>query len=95
MSITVKEALIKKYLELKSEIKDETINKLLPELDTFDISDLILFLEYTDINDTTNLKDTVISLMHFLGQSQHLDKIDKYLPVIEKFIKFYIDLKKV
>jgi hypothetical protein len=52
MSITVKEALIKKYLELKSEITDESINKLLPELDTFDISDLILFLEYTDVNDT-------------------------------------------
>jgi acyl carrier protein len=58
---TRKDKIIKKYLEIQNEIKTITDKTILPHLDSFDIVDLILYIDY--IISSSDLRETALTLI--------------------------------
>jgi len=59
---TRKDKIIKKYLEIENEIRTITDKTILPNLDSFDIVDLILYIDYI-ISSSTDLRETAQTLI--------------------------------
>ena len=59
---TRKDKIIKKYLEIENEIKKITDKSILPNLDSFYIVDLILYIDYI-ISSSTDLQETAQTLI--------------------------------
>jgi hypothetical protein len=85
--------LTKKYIEFKNTIQNEELKNLFPNLEDYDISDVVMFLETFD--DPDNIKSTVEYLLDFSGKTELKEKLPEVLPIIEEFILFYFKLKKL
>jgi hypothetical protein len=87
------EILTTKYLEFKNSIENEQLRELFPNLEDYDISDVVIFLENFD--DLNNIQSTVEYLLEFSGKSALKEKLPEVYPKIEEFILFYFKLKKL
>ena len=93
MTITRKELITKCYIDFQNEITDEDIKKLFPDLEDLDITDIVIFLEF--FQDLSQIKGTIVELARLYGLVVDNVKLDSVLPVIEKFLKQYFEIKKL
>ena len=91
---TRKDKIIKKYLEIESEIKKITDKSILPNLDSFDIVDLILYIDYI-ISSSTDLQETAQLLIQQNKIELTEEEIEKLIPLVENFVVFFNDFKKL
>ena len=91
---TRKDKIIKKYLEIESEIKKITDKSILPNLDSFDIVDLILYIDYI-ISSSTDLRETAQTLIKQNRIELTEEEIEKLVPLVENFVVFFNDFKKL
>jgi len=91
---TRKDKIIKKYLEIENEIKKITDKSILPNLDSFDIVDLILYIDYI-ISSSTDLQETAQTLIKQNKIELTEDEIEKLIPLVENFVVFFNDFKKL
>jgi len=91
---TRKDKIIKKYLEIESEIKKITDKSILPNLDSFDIVDLILYIDYI-ISSSTDLQETAQTLIKQNRIELTEEEIEKLIPLVENFVVFFNDFKKL
>ena len=91
---TRKDKIIKKYLEIQNEIKTITDKTILPHLDSFDIVDLILYIDYI-ISSSTDLRETALTLIKKNKIELTEEEIEKLIPLVENFVVFFNDFKKL
>jgi hypothetical protein len=91
---TRKDKIIKKYLEIQNEIKTITDKTILPHLDSFDIVDLILYIDYI-ISSSTDLRETALTLIKQNKIELTEEEIEKLIPLVENFVVFFNDFKKL
>ena len=91
---TRKDKIIKKYLEIENEIKKITDKSILPNLDSFDIVDLILYIDYI-ISSSTDLRETAQTLIKQNKIELTEEEIEKLIPLVENFVVFFNDFKKL
>jgi len=91
---TRKDKIIKKYLEIENEIKKITDKSILPNLDSFDIVDLILYIDYI-ISSSTDLQETAQTLIKQNKIELTEEEIEKLIPLVENFVVFFNDFKKL
>jgi hypothetical protein len=91
---TRKDKIIKKYLEIENEIRTITDKTILPNLDSFDIVDLILYIDYI-ISSSTDLRETAQTLIKQNKIELTEDEIEKLIPLVENFVVFFNDFKKL
>jgi hypothetical protein len=91
---TRKDKIIKKYLEIENEIKTITDKTILPNLDSFDIVDLILYIDYI-ISSSTDLRETAQTLIKQNKIELTEEEIEKLIPLVENFVVFFNDFKKL
>ena len=91
---TRKDKIIKKYLEIENEIKTITDKTILPNLDTFDIVDLVLYIDYI-ISSSTDLRETAQTLIKQNKIKLTEEEIEKLVPLVENFVVFFNDFKKL
>ena len=91
---TRKDKIIKKYLEIQNEIKTITDKTILPYLDSFDIVDLILYIDYI-ISSSTDLRETALTLIKQNKIELTEEEIEKLIPLVENFVVFFNDFKKL
>ena len=91
---TRKDKIIKKYLEIENEIKKITDKSILPNLDSFDIVDLILYIDYI-ISSSTDLRETAQTLIKQNRIELTEEEIEKLIPLVENFVVFFNDFKKL
>ena len=91
---TRKDKIIKKYLEIQNEIKTITDKTILPHLDSFDIVDLILYIDYI-ISSSTDLQETALTLIKQNKIELTEEEIEKLIPLVENFVVFFNDFKKL
>jgi hypothetical protein len=91
---TRKDKIIKKYLEIQNEIKTITDKSILPHLDSFDIVDLILYIDYI-ISSSTDLRETALTLIKKNKIELTEEEIEKLIPLVENFVVFFNDFKKL
>ena len=91
---TRKDKIIKKYLEIENEIRKITDKTILPNLDSFDIVDLILYIDYI-ISSSTDLRETAQTLIKQNKIELTEDEIEKLIPLVENFVVFFNDFKKL
>ena len=91
---TRKDKIIKKYLEIENEIKKITDKSILPNLDSFDIVDLILYIDYI-ISSSTDLRETAQTLIKQNRIELTEEEIEKLVPLVENFVVFFNDFKKL
>jgi hypothetical protein len=90
---TRKELITKCYIEFLNEINDDDIKLLFPSLEDLDIADVVCFLEF--FPDTTNIKETIMDVATLYGREINENKLNIVMPTIEKFLKKYIEIKKI
>ena len=90
---TRKELITKCYIEFLNEINDDDIKILFPSLEDLDIADVVCFLEF--FPDTTNIKETIMDVATLYGRDINENKLNIVMPKIEKFLKKYIEIKKI
>jgi hypothetical protein len=91
---TRKDKIIKKYLEIENEIRTITDKTILPNLDSFDIVDLILYIDYI-ISSSTDLQETAQTLIKQNKIELTEEEIEKLIPLVENFVVFFNDFKKL
>jgi hypothetical protein len=91
---TRKDKIIKKYLEIENEIRTITDKTILPNLDSFDIVDLILYIDYI-ISSSTDLRETAQTLIKQNKIELTEEEIEKLIPLVENFVVFFNDFKKL
>ena len=91
---TRKDKIIKKYLEIENEIRKITDKTILPNLDSFDIVDLILYIDYI-ISSSTDLQETAQTLIKQNKIELTEEEIEKLIPLVENFVVFFNDFKKL
>ena len=91
---TRKDKIIKKYLEIENEIKTITDKTILPNLDSFDIVDLILYIDYI-ISSSTDLRETAQTLIKQNKIELTEEEIEKLIPLVENFVVFFNDFKQL
>ena len=91
---TRKDKIIKKYLEIENEIRKITDKTILPNLDSFDIVDLILYIDYI-ISSSTDLRETAQTLIKQNRIELTEEEIEKLVPLVENFVVFFNDFKKL
>ena len=91
---TRKDKIIKKYLEIENEIRTITDKTILPNLDSFDIVDLILYIDYI-ISSSTDLRETAQTLIKQNKIELTEEEIEKLVPLVENFVVFFNDFKKL
>jgi|APCry1669189883_1035261.scaffolds.fasta_scaffold164043_1 hypothetical protein len=91
---TRKDKIIKKYLEIENEIRKITDKTILPNLDSFDIVDLILYIDYI-ISSSTDLRETAQTLIKQNKIELTEEEIEKLIPLVENFVVFFNDFKKL
>ena len=89
MSLTKKEYLQKKYIEFSHDITVILKTKIFPSLDELDITDILLFFQYTfwGTENYTDIVKNLISMHHYEIDDEMFHKL---YPIIEKYIN---DLK--
>ena len=75
----------RKELEFLNEINDDDIKILFPSLEDLDIADVVCFLEF--FPDTTNIKETIMDVATLYGRDINENKLNIFMPKIEKFLK--------
>ena len=88
---TRKDKIIKKYMETQNEIKTITEKTILPNLDSFDIVDLILYIDYI-ISSSNDLRETALTLIK-QNKIELTEEIEKLIPLVENFVVFFNDFK--
>ena len=91
---TRKDKIIKKYLEIENEIRKITDKTILPNLDSFDIVDLVLYIDYI-ISSSTDLRETAQTLIKQNRIELTEEEIEKLVPLVENFVVFFNDFKKL
>jgi len=91
---TRKDKIIKKYLEIENEIRTITDKTILPNLDSFDIVDLILYIDYI-ISSSTDLRETAQTLIKQNKIELTEEEIEKLIPFVENFVVFFNEFKKL
>ena len=91
---TRKQIIIEKYNEIQQEISSITNKSILPPLSEIDIVDLVLLFNYL----LETFSDTDALLQHLTREFKiNLtdDERVKLIPVLEKFIVFFHQFKKI
>jgi hypothetical protein len=91
---TRKDKIIKKYLEIENEIRTITDKTILPNIDSFDIVDLVLYIDYI-ISSSTDLRETAQTLIKQNRIELTEEEIEKLVPLVENFVVFFNDFKKL
>ena len=79
--------------DLNADTIFDDIKILFPSLEDLDIADVVCFLEF--FSDTTNIKETIIDVATLYGRNINENKLNIVMPTIEKFLKKYIEIKKI
>jgi len=91
---TRKQIIIEKYNEIQQEISSITNKSILPPLSEIDIVDLVLLFNYL----LETFSDTDALLQHLTSEFKinlTNDERVKLIPVLEKFIVFFHQFKKI
>ena len=91
---TRKDKIIKKYLEIENEIRKITDKTILSNIDSFDIVDLVLYIDYI-ISSSTDLRETAQTLIKQNKIELTEEEIEKLIPLVENFVVFFNDFKKL
>ena len=81
-------------MEIQNEIKTITDKTILPHLDAFDKVDLILYIDYI-ISSSTDLRETALTLIKQNKIELTEAEIEKLIPLVENFVVFFNDFKKL